>query len=98
VSRAFVLNPLAEDDLADSRRWYNRQQPGLGDEFLEEAEAAFARIQRSPEVPVPAFQDLRKVLMNRFPYHVIYRVDDDQITVVAVYNARRDPRGWQVRV
>jgi hypothetical protein len=36
-------------------------------------------------------------LVRRFPYAVIYRIDDDQTTVVAVYHSRRDPRGWQSR-
>jgi len=30
-------------------------------------------------------------------YAVIYRADEDQVTVVAVYHAHRDPRGWQDR-
>jgi hypothetical protein len=39
----------------------------------------------------------RLALVRRFPYAVVYRIDDDQITVVAVYHMHRDPRGWQSR-
>ncbi len=42
-------------------------------------------------------EDLRVALVDRFPYVIVYRIDDDQITVVAVYHTRRDPRGWQGR-
>jgi hypothetical protein len=35
--------------------------------------------------------------VRRFPYGVFYRVDSDQIAVLAVYHSKRDPRGWQVR-
>lgn len=44
------------------------------------------------------FQELRVALVRRFPYAIVYRVDEDQITVVAVYHSRRDPRSWQRRV
>lgn len=35
--------------------------------------------------------------VKKFPYMVFYRVDDDQITVLAVYHTSRDPAGWQSR-
>lgn len=98
MSRAFIVNPLAEEDMADARRWYDRQRPGLGFDFLDEVEATFGRIRRTPEL----FQHIdavhRRALVVRFPYRVIYWVDDDQITVVAVWHTSRDPSGWQSRV
>ena len=97
MSRAFVIRPEAEDDLADARRWYEGRRDGLGDEFIEQVDVAFDRIQRMPLVPAPKYQDVRRVLLKRFPYAVFYHVDDDQITVIAVYHTSRDPRGWQSR-
>jgi mRNA-degrading endonuclease RelE of RelBE toxin-antitoxin system len=35
--------------------------------------------------------------VRRFPYVVVYRIDDEQITVVAVYHTSRNPRGWRRR-
>lgn len=92
-----ILKPEAEADLADARAWYDAQRPGLGDEFLDHVGEALARIRQSPLMHARVFEDLRLTLVVRFPYAVIYRVDDDQITVVAVYHTRRDPRGWQGR-
>lgn len=91
-----VVNPEAEADLADAEAWYDAQRPGLGDEFLDGAEV-FDRLRRLPYLYGKVFQDLRPALIRRFPYAVVYRVDDDQITVVAVYHTHRDPRGWQNR-
>lgn len=92
-----VINPEVEADLADAIAWYDGQRTGLGDDLLERVEEAFEQIRRMPELFGKGFQDLRVMKVRRFPYLVVYRIDDDQITVIAVYHARRDPRGWQGR-
>ena len=86
-----VVNPLAEDDLRAAKVWYDERRPGLGDEFLLCVEDVFDRVQRA-RILGTVFQDLRLALVRRFPYAVVYRIDEDQITVVAVYHTRRDPR------
>jgi plasmid stabilization system protein ParE len=44
-----------------------------------------------------ALGEIRCVRARRFPYSVFYRVEGDQIVVLAVFHARRDPIIWQVR-
>ena len=55
-------------------------------------------IRNMPTLHGKVFQDLRLAMIRRFPYAIVYRIDHDQITIVAVYHTRRDPRGWQRRV
>lgn len=97
MSRRLIINPLAEDDLSGARDWYETQRDGLGDEFLLCVEETLDRIRRRPEIQAKIFGELRRGLVRRFPYGVFYRVDDRQITVVAIYHASRNPRGWQKR-
>ncbi|CAN5777748.1 type II toxin-antitoxin system RelE/ParE family toxin [soil metagenome] len=92
-----IVNPEAEADLEEARAWYEAQRPGLGDELLDSVREMLDRIQKSPRLYGKIFQKLRLALVRRFPYAVVYRIDDDQITVVAVYHTRRHPRGWQGR-
>ncbi|QDV34464.1 type II toxin-antitoxin system RelE/ParE family toxin [Tautonia plasticadhaerens] len=92
-----IVNPEAEADLADAWAWYDGRRAGLGDVFLERVEEVFARIQQSPGLYAMVFQDLRLERVRRFPYVVVYPVDADQITILAVYHTSRDPRGWQHR-
>jgi plasmid stabilization system protein ParE len=98
MSRPLIIRPAAEDDLAEARAWYDNQREGLGDELLECVEEALDRIRRMPEAPAVLFEGVRRVLVRRFPYGVFYLVGDDEISVLAVYHSRRDPRGWQSRV
>jgi plasmid stabilization system protein ParE len=97
MSLPLVINPLAEDDLEEAKAWYNRQRDGLGDEFLECVDEAVGQIRQFPLASAKAFEGLRRKLVRRFPYGIFFRIDDDQITVVAVYHCKRDPRGWQQR-
>jgi plasmid stabilization system protein ParE len=92
-----IVNPLAEADLTEAKTYYENQREGLGDELVECVEQALERIRQNPCGPAKVYEELRRVLVRRFPYAVFYRADDDQITVVAIYHARRDPRGWQGR-
>ena len=92
-----IVNPEAEADLADATAWYDDQKPGLGDELLGCIQEVFDRLRQTPGLYGKVFQDLRLASVRRFPYVVVYRIDEDQITVVAVYHTRRDPRGWQSR-
>ncbi len=92
-----IINPEAELDLAEARRWYEAERVGLGDELIEAVGKVLNRIQRAPRLYAKVFQELRLALVRRFPYAVLYRIDEDQITVVAVYHTHRDPRAWQGR-
>jgi plasmid stabilization system protein ParE len=93
-----VVNPLAEADLADARAWYESKRHGLGDEFLLCVEELFDVIQKSPELHAKVFLETRLAITRRFPYSVVYRIDPDQITVIAIYHTSRDPREWQARL
>jgi plasmid stabilization system protein ParE len=97
VSLPLIVNPDAEEDLAEARAYLEEQREGLGDKFLSRVEEAFSRISQMPEAHAKIFQELRRALVRQFQYAIFYRVDDDQVTVVAVYHTRRDPRGWQSR-
>lgn len=97
VNLPLVVNPEAEADLAEAKAWYDERRLGLGDDFLLCVEEVLDRLRRTPGLYGKVLQDLRLALVRRFPYMVIYRVDEDQVTVLAVYHTLRDPRGWQQR-
>jgi len=97
VRLPLVINPDAEADLKEAKTWYDAQRAGLGDEFLDCVDEMFEQIRQLPKLGRQVYASLRRRLVRRFPYSIIYRIDDDQITVIAVYHGKRDPRGWQKR-
>jgi toxin ParE1/3/4 len=98
MSLPLIISPEAEEDLHDAKVWYERKRAGLGDEFLLCVEEALDRIRVIPEGAPQVVPGVRRVMLRRFPYGVFYRVDPDQIGILAVYHHNRDPRGWQQRV
>jgi plasmid stabilization system protein ParE len=92
-----IITPQAEADLAEAKISYQRKRKGLGDEFVLCVEEALDRICLFPKSGTEVFPGVRRVVVRRFPYGVFYRVDPDQIAVIAVYHGHRDPRGWQSR-
>jgi toxin ParE1/3/4 len=93
-----IITSEAEDDLLDARKQYERKRKGLGEEFTLCVEESFDRIQLFPLSGSEVYPGVRRVVVRRFPYGVFYRVDSNQIAIIAVYHGHRDPRGWQYRV
>lgn len=67
-----VFSTLARDELVEAKRFYNRQQQGLGNQFQHEAEIAARRILDHPLAWQIEFDPVRRFLFNRFPYKMLY--------------------------
>lgn len=68
------------------------------DEAIVEALAAIERIRRFPDGWHPMGPDLRRCLLRRFPYGLIYGKEDADIVLVAVAHTRRRPEYWRGRI
>lgn len=86
----FLLE-AARDDIAREIRYYNTQQPGLGQRFLLEVHATFARIQWKPEIFQAVQPPLRRALVHRFPFAVGYRIMADSIEIIGVFPTQAHP-------
>jgi len=88
---------LARQEFDAAIAYYNSREPQLGSEFAEEVEAAISRMLQFP-LAAPVFRrDTRRILVDRFPYGIIYRVQSDTITIVAIMHLSRNPEYWTRR-
>ena len=85
---------LAQKELDDAVLWYNQQADGLGREFLDELDRTVRRTITFPLSCPEIEPGIRRGLVARFPYGIIYGVDDDTIVVIAVAHLHRRPRYW----
>ena len=85
---------LAQREVDDTVAWYNEQAEGLGQEFLDELDRAVRRAATFPLSCIEIEPGLRRCLMARFPYGLIYGVDQELLVVVAVAHLHREPRYW----
>lgn len=88
----------AEADIDSAREWYDLQSPGLGNQFLDEMQAALVRLAEFPFAAVEVEPGARRILTNRFPYGIIYVMEEDAAYVVAVVHLHRDPEVWRQRL
>lgn len=89
---------IAEVELDQAVHWYAAQAPGLGDAFLIEVLSAADRIARFPEAWHPLGEGVRRCRLSRFPYGLVYTVENDTILVLAVAHLHRRPDYWRARL
>ena len=93
---------LAEDEINEAARWYADQQNRLAEEFIAEVEKTLAAIEEKPR-SFPALEtlktkkDIRRALIDRFPYLVIFEIRGEDTIVLAVSHTSRKPNYWKQR-
>jgi plasmid stabilization system protein ParE len=92
-----VLDPEAKAELRHAASFYEDSREGLGQEFLDAVESAFAHIRRHPMLWRVLKGRFRRYLMHGFPYAVIYTIDGRTIYVAAVMHLKRKPGYWEFR-
>lgn len=97
------IGDAAAAEALEAARWYEAQRPGLGDEFIAAVLAGGDQIATNPAAwPVwrPVARQsapVRRYVLTRFPFALMYQVLEDAIEIVAVAHARRRPGYWRGR-
>ncbi|MCG2634508.1 MAG: type II toxin-antitoxin system RelE/ParE family toxin [Gammaproteobacteria bacterium] len=84
----------AEREFDDAVAHYEQQQPGLGQQYRNAVKEALGRIRKFPNAYSPISERTRRCLLSKFPYGIIYRHTDNEITVIAVAHLHRQPEYW----
>ncbi|MBI1956613.1 MAG: type II toxin-antitoxin system RelE/ParE family toxin [Acidobacteria bacterium] len=92
-----VLRPAATADIEEAFLWYERQRPGLGEEFLAAVQSALDDIVTYPTRYPVIHRNTRRALLWRFPYAIFCRAYEEVVVVVACMHGRRNPIRWRSR-
>ena len=84
-------------ELVEAARYYDFRQPGLGNEFLKEVDAALEELSERPLRWRKVTGRFRRCLVRRFPYGIIYTTDRDNIQIFAFTHLHRKPGYWKHR-
>lgn len=88
----------AKTELEGASDYYDLEFEGLGGRFRNEVKLALLRIVRHPEAWSLEIEDIRKCLLHKFPYKLLYSVETDHILVIAVAHQHREPDYWTERI
>ena len=84
-------------DAEGAARWYAERSPTAARRFSIELDEAEVAILERPEAWPAAGEGNRHYLLRRFPFSVVYRVEEARVLIVAVAHARRRPGYWRNR-
>ena len=86
------LKSPADSDYLQALQWYEERQLGLGQEFDAELLALFERASNKTLNFFKKETELvRKARVPRFKYRIYFRVEGDEIGVLAIWHPSRNP-------
>jgi toxin ParE1/3/4 len=88
----------AEEEMIAASVFYEAATSGLGADFLDEVQRIINILRGHPELGPLVGRGLRRALLHRFPFSLIYSVEVDVILIVAVTHQRRRPGYWRSRI
>jgi toxin ParE1/3/4 len=93
-----VFHPDAEVEITEAAQYYEVHKPGLGSDLIGEVERALDQILTNPEASQRIGRRVRRKILWRFPYNLIYAVYPDRIRIVACAHQKRRPFYWRKRL
>lgn len=88
----------AEEEMTEASLFYEAASDGLGYDFLADVQFCIDRLCVHPRLGHAVGRGLRRMLLHRFPFSLIYSVEADAILIVAVAHYGRRPGYWKNRV
>jgi plasmid stabilization system protein ParE len=89
------LSP-AEDEMSEAALFYDAVD--LGNDFLDDVQIAIHKLCEYPQAGQVVASPLRRMLLHRFPFSIIYSEETDSILVIAVAHHSRRPDYWRSRI
>ena len=88
----------ASADVKSAVAWYLRHSPKAASDFVEELDRAVDTIREAPERWPMEKNSTRRFLLWRFPFSVVYSVQEGMIIIWAVAHGSRRPEYWSRRL
>lgn len=93
----YQYHPEAAKELTSSIQYYERKSNGLGAEFFDEVEEAIGQALTHSKSGTLITEQNRRILLQRFPFELIYDVKDEVITLIAIKHIKQRPGYWESR-
>ncbi len=88
---SILIHDLALNELDEAMNYYEGIGPSLGVRLLNEFNDAVVFIEKEPELFQKRFKQFRQVKLKKFPYYVVYRIENDIVAVYRFFHVKRKP-------
>ncbi|MBD3789677.1 MAG: type II toxin-antitoxin system RelE/ParE family toxin [Campylobacterales bacterium] len=89
---------LAVQELNEAYSYYEEQQANLGNRFKQEIYNSLHRIAQSPKIYQKIQYDVRRCIVHKFPFNILFSIETDHLLVIAIAHHHREPDYWIDRV
>jgi toxin ParE1/3/4 len=93
----YVFHPEALNEYAEAVQYYVQQRAEVAQAFIDAVENAVYQIRESPNRWNLVDEDVRRCLTRKFPYAILYTIEQDYILILAVMHCSREPGYWKSR-
>ncbi|MEX0778515.1 MAG: type II toxin-antitoxin system RelE/ParE family toxin [Balneolales bacterium] len=91
-------HPEAARELRNAIEHYEEKREGLGAELFDEVEGILSQVSLFPDSGTPLSKSVQRILLDRFPFEIIYTISDKQtVFIYAIMHLRRKPGYWESR-
>jgi len=93
-----IIAKIAQKEFNDAKAFYEIEQTGLGVRFVEEIRRGILRIKQYPSAWAVERGEVRHYLVHKFPYKILYSIQQNKIIVLAFAHYHRKPDYWIDRI
>ena len=86
-----IIPEEAERDAYEAILWYEEQQPGLGNRFYLCLPEKLEKLKDNPQYYFNIHEEYRRIVIDPFPFSIIYKIADSTVLVLAVFHQTRNP-------
>ncbi len=94
----YSFHPEARVEFKEATLYYSEKSRSLGAAFYSEVEYAIEKIVDNPLLYRVIDEDVRRCLTRRFPYGILYCIEEHYILILTVMHCSREPSYWKHRL
>lgn len=95
--RHISMHRLATQEMWQAFDYYRGIDMAVADRFVAAFEAVLSRLRLFPESGPVVYRAVRHMLLDDFPYAIVYFPEADRIRIIAVSHTSRKPYYWRRR-
>ncbi len=96
--KSVFFHQAAKEEFLSARDYYDDLNFGLGKSFITEIEKTINIIKRNPLAYPIIKKNIRKAVIMKFPYSILYIIEKDNIYLLALMHQKRKPLYWKNRI
>lgn len=86
-----IRHPKLAEDIRAAAKHYGEISDRIRSSFWKELDSALASVQRNPRSHHYDSCGLRRINFQKFPYHLLFEVENDEIYLVVLRHDKRIP-------